>query len=46
MEEKKIVDLNVEPMPQINREVEQAVEEVTPQPELTEENVGDETTQP
>ena len=46
MEEKKIVDLNVEPMPQIIREVEQAVEEVTPQPELTEENVVPETPQP
>ncbi len=33
MDEKKIVDLNVEPMPQIIREVEEAVEEVTPQPE-------------
>lgn len=33
MEEKKIVDLNVEPMPQIIREVEEAVEEVAQQPE-------------
>jgi hypothetical protein len=31
--EKKIVDLNVEPMPQIIREVEEAVEEVAPQSE-------------
>lgn len=42
-DEKKIVDLNVEPMPQIIREVEEAVEEVTPQPESTEETVVPET---